>query len=359
MYTPLKFVEQVQSMVRVQDCPSMAGEANAKCLEFADKLFSKERLKAFNAFISSWCQEKILPREVRKGYRAIIDRYTREFQEYTGLVVLDTDDFANQMFQSLIANEWSATKRSYKVSHEMMDILCEMNPPDAIPVDVLTRLPMKCFYIDFNGYCPFCSTTDGMFVTYDSNERIATWQLCNLITGERIRPLYTNFGAEIEGGEKVHIDYAGWDDWHEVVMHEGESVYLSDRMLLRFFTNFCLYLYSANNDVEYSERTKKTYVPRSAGPSKARNVEEFNVGFRVGQTISTSKKRYKSTPITGNATDAKRGYSSNFRCAHWHHYWVNDAENPGSKKLIVKWLEGTFVKGNKEHKDVVIHNVKK
>ena len=44
------------------------------------------------------------------------------------------------------------------------------------------------------------------------------------------------------------------------------------------------------------------------------------------------------------------------RSAHWHHYWTGSGDN---KELIIKWVDGVFVKGSKDEAEkVVIHKVK-
>ena len=61
-----------------------------------------------------------------------------------------------------------------------------------------------------------------------------------------------------------------------------------------------------------------------------------------GRAIGKDKKRVKyiGEPAGIGVHSPK---ASHYRSAHWHHYWVGSGDD---KRLIIKWVEGVFVKGN-------------
>lgn len=367
MYAPLRFMNQVESMVSVNGHPKLRARANTSLLNAAESFWDNNRNERF---VKSCIEWERLRYEMNKPVR-----YTRDVESYkdyfvnsTGLVYENTADFLYHLHMYLIRKEWSKNKRVYKIDKEMSRQLVEMRVPKEIPMRALAFLPSKCFYIDYDGACPFCEDVAGTFVTYDIYKNIISWRLTHIFDRKRLLCSYTDFSVLIEYAMMEHledvvapVDTSGFnEEMCTVVLEDNHKVQMSEGKCLNFFINLCLYMFSANNDVEYTERTKQIYKKTETIKNTLKEVEEFGVGFRNGRKISKSKKKVRYI-ATGDrvVADVKRCYSSNYRSAHWHHYWINDPDNPNKKKLILKWVEGTFVRGNIDNNPVVVQRVTK
>ena len=149
-----------------------------------------------------------------------------------------------------------------------------------------------------------------------------------------------------------------------ITIEDGYHLSFNEKGIAQFVINLILYLSASNRDVEITERSKRVRKPTEpkATNYRMREVDEYGVGFRYAQSLSKSVKRVKYVSSEDSVDSVKvkpkegtkRGYSSCYRSAHWHHYWVKDGD---SKKLIVKWIDGSFVKGNKDSDVVVIQKV--
>ena len=362
MYLPLQFMEQIEHMVTVTGHSELNEIANKRQLEFFGQLIEKDRSTSLMGWSYAWnqCRYGVADKHCRELYKS----FAADYVDYVGFKAEEATDFFHTSLLSIIHHDWSRSKRVYKIEPEMLHDLCTMNTPKQIPVKVLAQLPSKCFYIDFGGPSPYTDNSEGLFVTCDFTEGYFTCLMTTIVKNKRLVPVHslTIIYTDEEVSEtfidryqeKVHLPVEG-----------GSIVNVNEKLLMRFFYNFCMYLNAANSDVEYTERTRQIYKPStaSAPKNKLREIEEFGVGYRYASTIGEGKVRVKY--VGGNKPEKdpnaeKRGYSSNYRCAHWHQYWVNDPDHPGEKKLITKWIKETFVRGNKgPHNDAIVHRVVK
>lgn len=364
MYLPLRLMNQIESMVTVSGNPRLKSRANAAMLRTSELFWSKSRAEKFVKSKAEWNRARngafcIFPNHVKD-----IETYINSYITSTGLMVSNVEDFLFQNQLYLIRNEWSKNKKVYKIDNDMMVQLCSMKVPNEIPLKAMAFLPSKCFYIDYNGLCPFCKESSGAFITYDVYDSTILWSITNVIDGKRVQCVHTDFALDVHDDtiENVRCSISLSQFREEPVtmtLENDVKITISDAECIRFFINFCLYLYSVNSDVEYTERTRAIYRKKSIVRNTLKEIEEFGVGFKYGKSISASTVKTKYVGEKPKSSGQKRGYSSNYRSAHWHHYWVNDDENPGNKKLIIKWLEGTFVHGNKEDDSVRINKVTK
>lgn len=370
MYTPLKFMNQIETMVLVSGQPRLKNIANMRMLQTSEKFWKDDRASKFIKCKVEWNRLKNLLHNTEDFSEDVLN-YEKYFTTRTDLIQTNTEDFLFQICTYLVYHDWRKNKRVYKIEENICHQLSKMKNPVDIPMKAIAYLPSKCFYIDYDGNCPFCDDVEGTFVTYDICDNRILWSLMHIIDNGRVYSVCTDVSSILPvradkplSAMTTSIDLSSFKmSYHSLTLEDGSLLTISDGKCVQFFVNFCLYLYAANNDVEYTERTKKIYKKTSRIQNRMREVEEFGVGFRNGQNISASKKkiRYTSTESADRVQELvvtnKRGYSSNYRSAHWHKYWVNDEENPGEKKIIVKWVEATFVHGNKNRDAVVVQRV--
>lgn len=195
---------------------------------------------------------------------------------------------------------------------------------------------------------------------YDVLDGTATYSLVTIIKHNRLIPIITTLElADFEGAD-IRPDAKTFTDGAHLTLEDGSSVYYNEQMAVRLFCNFCTYLSAMNADVVYTERTRNTYKPAPEGTkpkNKMHEIEEFGVGFRYTTVKPKTVVKYTG-PAVGVEPAQKRAYSSNYRSAHWHHYWINNPENPDEKLRVVKWVEGTYVRGNRAADIVHIHEIK-
>lgn len=365
MYLPLRLMNQIESMVIVAGNPKLRARANDLMLRVSELFWSKDRAEKYVKSKVEWNRACNGTFCMFPDYIEDVEKYMNSYISRTGLMLSNTGDFLYQNQFYLIRNEWSKNKRVYKIDNDMMLQLCSMKIPAKVPLKSMAFLPSKCFYIDYNGLCPFCKEAEGAFITYDIYNNSILWSISNVIDGKRIQCVHTDFALEVSDVDDIKnmqcsISLSNFREKFVTMTLENDiKITISDAGCVRFFINFCLYLFSVNSDVEYTERTRNIYRKKSTVRNTLKEVEEFGVGFKYGRRISASTVKTKYVGEKSKSSEQKRGYSSNFRSAHWHHYWVKDDENPGEKKLIMKWLEGTFVRGNREDNSVRINKVTK
>lgn len=364
MYTPLKYMEQISSMITVHNKPSAEAMVNKDSIAYFGKLIEEDRAGSLHKWIHLWCESgdlnvdtDILPRDIVEDLMTYIGE--------VGVFANVPEEFYNLALLNIVYHDWSRSKRVYKIEDSMMDDLCKMTIPPTLPVSAITNLPSKCFYIDYGKNHEFCMEAVGCFVVYDICGDRATYNFTNLIDHDKVIPIHTNCEVTVDDELPLSGSLENFLESREMPLEDGSTVRFSERDFIKFIFNFCLYLRASNSDVEYTERTKQIYQPLRDGQepkNKLREVEEFGVGYHYTTPIVGDRKRvkYVSTGDTVNDPNReKRSYSSNYRSAHWHHYWINDKENPGKKVLILKWVKETYVRGNVQNNNVAVHMVKK
>lgn len=365
MYTPISYIEQISSMVQIPySTKNMEAFMNQRCTKYFSELIEKDRAKNFCYWVHMWNKYNgnLTPTEEEQQSAYWDKTY---FEKHVGLMCQSMEDYYHQGLSCLILHDWSRNKRVYKIEESVAHDFCVMKIPDMIPVSTLTKLPSKCFYIDYNGSQHFCEGSSGCFVSYDIYDDEVVYDFVNIIEHKRLIPIHTNCTLNLNGDAPVSSNIDAFREMYSVELEDGTSVDFYEREFIRFMFNFCIYLNAANANVEYTERTKQIYKPLKQGKkptNRMREIEEFGVGFRYSTPVSMGRTKVKSGYVSQDGSDEerqKRPYSSNYRSAHWHSYWVNDKDNPGQKVLIIKWLKETFVRGNIQNDNVTIHKVTK
>ncbi|MBR3208796.1 MAG: hypothetical protein IKF82_00865 [Bacilli bacterium] len=105
-----------------------------------------------------------------------------------------------------------------------------------------------------------------------------------------------------------------------------------------YTTLFNMLMYLAQPKVEILK--KKSEIKQRKNPKHfySLSYEENEVGYSLGAAIRNYKYVYEHSE-SHNIGSSKRPH---MRCGHFHHYWTGE----GRKKLIVKFVEPTFVKGS-------------
>ena len=279
------------------------------------------------------------------------------------------EDFYNLLAFTQIRNEWSENKIAYKIDKSFVKVLSSMKLPKEFAIDCVTKLPVDCFYIDFDGEELFCKDCCGCFVEKCEANGVLYLLFVTLIKDKstgRVMPVRTHLQMAL--GENSENDKCKLDLNPELIitleLENGKVCQFNEELFINFIINFMIYLQAANKEVALSAATKSVYKERKAGvqpKNTFKEVKQYEVGFRYGKTIRAGKKvsHNKETlsdkKTSGGKDDGfKREISTHYRSAHWHSYWVGSGDN---KERIIKWVEGVLVKGSKETNDVVLHRV--
>ena len=343
MYPPLKFVEQMEHYVELDDKSRSEEFANDLAIQFAEDFIAQNRSKLYHDFLSMHSfptYAKI--KKIEEFYAPIKADFCKKLEVVD---VLQLAEFLLLMIEYDIRGTWRKNKLSYLVDDELLKILMTMEVPKAFATDCLTKLPANCFYIDYNGMgSEFMEGFDGSFIITDKTDEELNMVLIHLFRGKSGRELYFTTACFTKLNGKNKFDLVSDINAKETFTDEEgteRTFYIGKYM--SFIYNFFVYLQASNRDVEISERTRQNHTkPVQTIKNKFREVKEFEVGFVYGRTIGKDKKRIK---YVGEAkgTGVHSPKASHYRSAHWHHYWVGSGDD---KRLIIKWIEGIFVKGN-------------
>lgn len=365
MYAPLQFIEQVKNFINVKGAVALSSTLNQNRINWFNAIVDKDRDRTLETVSKLWgafSDKRISKEDYNRLYKAVC-KEIQEYTETTRVPVHDVEDYYHDCLMNIIMHDWSRNKRVYKIDPVLVQDFQDMEIPESVSMDILTKLPCKCFYIEWEGEQKFCKKSVGCFITVGSYNDVVTFSCTNLIPLERLCPITTSFSIKNNDNRPVSTNLSMFRRKYRVECEDGSCTMFYEQAFVKFVFNFLLYLNAANANVEYTERTRKVYRPLKEGQqptNRIREIEEFGVGYKHSTTVSLSKKRYKyDSNQQYNSNAPKRPYSSNYRSAHWHTYWVNDPEHPGEKKKILNWVEQVFVRGNRADDSVRIHDVKK
>lgn len=364
MYAPLKFIEQIENYFKLPTARNMESIVNAKAIKFVGDYLKSNRSKLYHDYGVSRGSDGVT-QEFMDYYK---DMHTR-FCKLTWLQgCMDIkSDFLDLIVYYDIRNIWRRNKLSYLVDNNLFESLMNMNTPKLAPLDCVTKLPANCFYIDYNGAGDkIMQDLVGTFVSTDETDDELNIVLLHLVNSSSLgRVLFSTTVLRlpldsIEDTFSINLD--GFTEKTEIECEDGIVRVMNEKSICKFLYNFLVYLSASNRDIIVSERTRKSHkkVVKNI-KNKFNEVKEFDVGFAYGRAIheGATRVKYVEDGESNNSTKDKpsgKPKSSHYRSAHWHHYWVGSGDD---KKLIIKWIDGVFVKGSKDEAEKVqIHKVK-
>lgn len=249
-------------------------------------------------------------------------------------------------------------KTIYSFDYDLAKVLMEqadsMTEDDVLPADLLLHLPYQCIYIKAS----LMDGTDGFFawIEYDlTNKRtelrlqmvrngmVATFPMVlHLIPQKTIRECIADTAEESRKHAVIPVP-------GENALDEGWRVHLQAIQLI-------LYLVSENAEITSGPAPELDNTQKSQkGKKKKSSVKVKNVGFRIGAAIRKIKAQPSPSAETEPGTGSKK--SPHSRRGHWHHFWTGPRD--GERKLILKWVDPTFINlKNKTQDTVVVYPVK-
>lgn len=253
-----------------------------------------------------------------------------------------------------LIHNWAIYKQVYKFDVDWAKYLCEeFDTERKLHLEILyDKLPFHSFYID-NQFEYINRKFDGIFIdlgyetTYPWGTNYPTITICFVTDDEEFTtswtsiPLMPNMSVE-EIFKLLNENYN-----YLVDNVEGHTILTSTALALLF------YLCADNKDFE----VRKGNSPKEAYEIKKtakKGIKQASIGMRLGNTIRQNKVKYVYESNEHNKGSKK---SPHIRGGHYHHFWTGKKDGSEERKLIMHYIEPTFIGGKVE--DITIHKVKK
>lgn len=257
---------------------------------------------------------------------------------------------------------WMQYKQAYRFDD---DFIGELMGTDtiAVPVEVLKRLPFRCFYLDLEETSRFAPYI-GIFayVGFDEITRLPNLGIFRIRKSVKEGQTYDIYSSTISWEEMNHWNMLFTNtDGEACIRFTNNSKQLQqlpdqDDTIIFDIVLFTLQamLYLSSNEPDITPSLKRKYINLGKPKKQESELVLTDVGVRYGTTIRNIKRQITDdeesiTIVTGK----HRKITSHMRAAHWHHYWVGK----GRTKRIVKWIPPTFVSGTGKELPVTIHKV--
>lgn len=354
MYTPLEIIEGCKEKEAVIKALSSGEPFNLD--EFMNWILSESFCKrSYEGPFSLWNRQMLKVYEARKKkgdtYKAVRDEYRAGigfttilecFEKYKQVYCFDTD-FLGELLESEAV---------------------------AVPVDVLKRLPVRCFYLDLEKE-PRFSYLAGIFVYVGFHENACNLGLTMVRKekqdGQNVMKIFCISEKDMVKWHMLKINEAG-----EKVLHlvkEPGIMNLLDLSKTDAMYNIMLFilqasLYLSSNKPDMTDSPKKLSIPKAKKIQAQISEPKFSVtevGIRYGAVIRKAKEQKTvsehcpTVPGTERMVKSRKPMASHVRAAHWHHYWVGK----GRIERIVKWIPPTFVCSTGKELPITIHEVKR
>lgn len=301
-----------------------------------------------------------------KNYKKVI---TEKELEYIGKY---GTGLTNMLFAIYTWKKW---KKIYSFNETLISTLNDQadnsNPYDiTIPSEFLEHIPYKGFFIsakdcltDVVSEDPVIkkyisrinSTVDGFYVLFsydnETKQKLLTFEIpLNIYTVDNNSDLFNinsyhayktcSFNYEIVLTDDTIgkcIDLAIND---RTISQNSIFADVYRKITMRCIT-YLLYILSAKSDIVNGN--DDTYKPKKKKESiidTIPEVQQFNVGYRVGAVL----KNYKLGVRSESYGDGKKKVPHTRR-GHWHHYWTGP-RNSENRELIVHWIPPIAINSN-------------
>lgn len=277
--------------------------------------------------------------------------------------------YRDTMTFSIVFRCWQQHKQAYRFDGDFAEELMQTKAVE-IPIEVLKRLPFRCFYLDLELISGLNSYA-GVFVYVGYDEKNGLPNVAIFPIKEppkdseehRIFPGYA-FGPDMVRRGIIYENEKGETCIGFINKKNNQNLFLSSEFdlpdMVLFVFQAILYLSSNKPDTMKSPKRKYIYTGKKWGRKAAvSDLSLADIGVRYGTAIRKIKKESaleeETETVIRKRSGRRKPITSHVRAAHWHHYWVGK----GRAKQIVKWVPPTFVSGSGKELPVTIHNVKK
>ena len=245
--------------------------------------------------------------------------------------------------------QWSYSQGIYDFDPDALNALAETIPNQAMPADVLLRLPEYCVYVRTNGLDIGLEMNLSGFwahIDYDVDEAKHYLRVLLNVENYGLTSFSLELGPWTAEEALVRALRRQQEAWSALI---AQQIRQNDAAAFAFFgilerlvnplTSILLYLCQEEPDIDgdqipgASERSEASRRLKNGWRwSPARKTKTWSIGARIGQQlrqVSTGKKRKKHQK------------AAHFRKAHWRRSWKGPRD--GKRWQVPRWIAPTMV----------------
>lgn len=222
--------------------------------------------------------------------------------------------------------KWERSKQVFSFDKDFQGILRE-SEITKIDANILFNLPFRTLYLDLSNldYTIEGHKVDGAFVDVIDNKEFYVMTVVITADGGSGRSSNVWYMAKEKGIFKIQSEANVQKIWPDTL-------------------KMILYLCSANRYMGPSEDTWKTYKPYKVVRNKYSEVQKWDVGVRIGNTIRSYRENKEHIKVYVNDSYDERYKNRkrprpHMRRGHWHKYWVGEERS----QIQIKWIMPTFI----------------
>ena len=270
---------------------------------------------------------------------------------------------------------WSDHRPIYSIDYELqMELISQVERLEEIeqlPADLIRALPYPCISIEQRGMTLSLTDKDtgnkvsridlsGRFFAFIQSKGRMFDDDSLIVMAENGNSKVLLYFLPIKAtiGDSISALKSFWDRWSDRSDYDEELAAFELHISL-YIAQVILYLQAINADVQVrpapSQKRKPSGARSLVKPPKP--PKQFDVGVRLGNAM----RRYKYERTADEQHKSNAGSNSTHRPhsrrGHWHHYWTGKRSEPENRKLVLQWVEPTFVGGKST--DATLFRLKK
>lgn len=298
-----------------------------------ERVFRAETIPQLRASgrIPAWCDFPM------GASAAIIEGKTRDY-------ISHVEDVA-PLTAALI---WRHSRMAYHFDDTLLNELANQPLDDAVPFELLYRLPYPCVYID----APLIMLGDStpaigffIWVEYDVNLSHPELRILYLLSSNQcysfvlpFAPTLTESFSLLQASSRAQVAKYGQrilekDFPYQPMNHISAAIQLA------------LYLCSELDEHDLSPSIPRSNKRRTASDGTPQAVLSWDVGVRIGAAIRSYRRStafqdaaHLDSTSGDNAAHSAARPRPHMRRAHWHSFWTGSMKQPEERKLMLRWL---------------------
>lgn len=273
----------------------------------------------------------------------IVKKYENNYGEAFSYLKPDMQRDVFELFSlSFAVYKWCDYKQIYSFDKDTLDFLYNQKHKTDIDYDFLEKLPLPydTLFIENDFHFDDDETVRSILVTRSLSDYGVVLNMFlfydrTLIDGEH-RYVVLNLAKGELLEDRINETYGNSDE---------KNLIYGVLNLLMYLSQPKVEILRKNSGIK-EKKNPKTNMPKSFYNA---NYDNNEVGYKMGVAI----RNYRYVYENANKGETGRTVKPHMRSGHFHSYWTGE----GRTKLIVKFLEPTFVKGG-GNVDPVLHKVK-
>jgi hypothetical protein len=241
---------------------------------------------------------------------------------------------------------WRATKGVYRWDPDLLDAVWSTPLDRALPVDVLTRLPEWCVYLELSGREIEGIALHGAYVHLEADANTGRLELRMLLdsVGHRLvgAPIHLIAGGTLGDGARASALTSRAEavaaGMHDITARTIEQHAATALERLAPIVSLVLYLCTEEPDLRADDDHDRMPTRPRGRATGAQRVTTWDTGYRIGAALRWARE-HGDGESHGGAHASPVGH---VRRAHWHTYWLG-SEQRGDRRRELRWLAPILV----------------